>query len=471
MAKALVADLRRIVGSRNVSDDEGEIERYSRDAFGFYRAVHAAQFLTGGAAVVVWPASTEQVSRVLGFADRRHVSIVPYGAGTGVMGAATASDGCIVLSLQRMDRIIAISSGDMTARVQAGAILEDIAGRAAESALLLGHDPWSRPIATVGGAISTDGVGYTAASHGSMGDQVLGLEVVLASGEIVRTKGVPGPSAGPSLDRLFIGSEGTLGVITEATVQLYPQPRERILRAISFPDFEAGFNAVSELFARGVRPAVVDYGDDLEAGEREATLYLALDGAEDDVQVQDRRAREICRVFGGRDEGHQDAQRFWQTRHASAHRYKRDMQQYSASGAASMDAVKRRFEYLHVALPVSRVLEYRRQSQRILSDRKLKVREWSIWGRPEFFSFLIEREEGDHDDSERMGEAVDQVLTLAQDMGGTMEYCHGVGIKLAHLLDREMGAGMTVLRRIKLALDPNGILNPGRLGGQSGVAL
>ena len=122
------------------------------------------------------------------------------------MGAATPSDGCIVVNLQRMNTVLDISNEDLTVRVQAGTILETVATSLERSGLVFGHDPWSRPIATVGGAISTNGVGYTAAAHGSMGQQVLGLEVVLADGEVVRTRNVPKPSlralAEPSVHRL-----------------------------------------------------------------------------------------------------------------------------------------------------------------------------------------------------------------------------------------------------------------------------
>ena len=121
---------------------------------------------------------------------------------------------------------------------------------------------------------------------------------------------------------------------------------------------------------------------------------------------------------------------------------------------------------LHVALPVSKVLEYRRRCQTILASHRIIVREWSLWTRPEFFSFLIVDEEDEAGESSpSMAEAVDEVLRLAQQMGGAMEYCHDVGIKLAHLTDGEDGAGMGVVRRMKKALDPNNILNPGKLAG------
>ena len=120
-------------------------------------------------------------------------------------------------------------------------------------------------------------------------------------------------------------------------------------------------------------------------------------------------------------------------------------------------------EYLHVALPVSKVLEYRRRCQELLRERRAIVREWSLWARPEMLSFLfLEDDDGGSQTSSDMAEVVDRTLILAQDMGGTMEYCHGVGVKLAHLMERELGAGMSAAQKIKRALDPRNILNPGK---------
>ena len=468
MSDGLLADLQCIVGARNVSTDSDEIERFSGDALGVYRAFRAGPRLSARSRAVVWPSGTDEVSRLLRFAHRNQVPVVPYGGGTGVMGGATSSEGCIVLNLRRMNAITDVSGEDMAARMQAGVILEDAATALEEAGLVLGHDPWSRPIATVGGAISTDGVGYTAAKYGTMGEQVLGMEVVLADGEVIHTRAVPKPSRGSSMNHLFIGSEGTLGVITEATLRVFPRPEKHVLRAIAFPDFESGFKAVAAIYAGAVRPTMVDYGEELWSGDSpesgEATLYLAFEGFEEDAEVQDRKAREICRGFGGRDGDSEEVQRFWDTRHASAERYRREVLNDPHPGRARRRRSAYRMDYLHVALPVSKVLEYRRRCQALLASSRVTVREWSLWARPEFFSFLIvEEDDQGLDTSLTMADTVDRVLTLAQEMGGAMEYCHGVGIKLAHLIDGEMGGGMAVHAKIKSALDPGNILNPGKL--------
>ncbi len=138
----------------------------------------------------------------------------------------------------------------------------------------------------------------------------------------------------------------------------------------------------------------------------------------------------------------------------------------SPQGRKRKSGSHHKLDYIHVSLPASKVLEYRRKCQEILRSRSIIVREWSIWGRPEFFSMIIAEAPPTNKgiDSPSVREAADEVMALAQDMGGTMEYCHGVGVKLAHLIERELGEGMDVLRKIKKTLDPNNILNPGKGG-------
>ena len=370
-----------------------------------------------------------------------------------------------------MNAVLNVSSVDFTACFQSGVVLEDAAQSLNGASMLLGHDPWSRPIATVGGAISTDGVGYTAARHGSMGEQVLGIEAVLADGEIIRTRASEKSTNGLSLNHLLIGAEGTFGIITEATLRVFPQPEERLVAGVDFSTFEAGFEAICRLYAEGVRPTMIDYGTDSNAysqseKDEPATLYIAFEGFKEDIQTQWARTLDICRRYDGNRGSREEAAHFWNTRHAPGERYKRSVMESSDPAKARREASPFRMDYLHVALPISRVLEYRRTCMRLFADNGIHVREWSVWARPEFFSFLIvqERDE-DSTASLDMGRIVDEALTLAQQLGGSMEYCHGVGLKLAHLMEAEHGSGIGVMRRIKRTLDPGNILNSGKLLG------
>ena len=304
-----------------------------------------------------------------------------------------------------------------------------------------------------------------------MGDQVLGIEAVLADGEIVRTRASAKPTNGFPIDRLLIGTEGAFGVVTEATIRTFPLPEQRVIACVEFPTFEAGFQAICSLHAEQIRPTVLDYGTESSSAipsktNEEATLYISFEGFKEDVEAQLNRTLDICRRYDGAEGSPAEAMQFWETRHASGERYKRNVLENQDPAASRRGSSSFRMDYLHVSLPVSQVLEYRRNCMRIFEERDIRVREWSIWARPEFFSFLIEQEvdEGCETSSE-LGRVVDEVLTLAQQMGGSMEYCHGVGMKLAHLVAAEHGNGLDVMRRLKRSIDPNNILNPGKLLG------
>ncbi len=464
MDASLHEALMMLLGEAKVLTSPEALDRYAADALEGFRAFQAAPLLEAHPDVVVLPETVEEVAAIVKLASERRVPIVPYGGGTGVMGGAVPVKGGIVLDLKGLNRILKISSEDRTVTVEAGVILEDLETALNREGLILGHDPWSRPIATVGGAIATNGVGYLAAKYGPMGHQVLGLEVVLPNGEILVTRGVP-KVAGPSLHHLFIGSEGVFGIVTKATLQAFPRPEKRSLFALTFKTFEQGFHAVMELSRIGLQPSVMDLTEEppFLPSSSKVVLYLGFEGPEEEVEGAGERAFTICQRFGGTDLGAEKANWFWKTRHRFAERYRRFILNRPAS-------VRRRlllglpFDYLHVTLPASSVLEYRRRCQTILETYGLSVREWSIWGRPEFFSlFIYDISLGGKKSRERMGRAVDEVLALAQDLGGSMEYCHGVGLKLAHLMEREWGTGLQVMRNLKQALDPLNIMNPGKL--------
>ena len=463
----IVADLRRLLGSAGATDDPERMRRYAGDALGEFRAFGVATRLSASPSAVAFPSDAREVSRILRYAQTHGTPIVPYGGGSGVMGAAAPVQDCIIVSSERMNAVVNISAEDMTAHMQAGVVLEDAARAVSDSGLRFGHDPWSRPVATVGGAISTDGMGYTAARHGSMGAQVLGLEAALADGEIIRTKAVSKASYGASLNSLLIGAEGIFGIITQASLRVLPKPEKRILRIVEFPDFEAGFRAICGMQSEGVTPTMVDYGEEFAADSggriEPPAVCLAFEGFRADAETQWAQALAICRRYDGREGDRAEALRFWRTRHEPGWRYKREVLQATNPAQARRRRSSARMDYLHVALPVSQALEYRKRCKRIFAENGVNVREWSVWARPDLFSFLITQADDDDGLDADMGKAVDEALTLAQRLGGSMEYCHGVGVKLAHLIGGESEGGLATLRRIKRAIDPAGTLNPNKM--------
>lgn len=465
IARSVVDALGRIVGPENVAVDQPTLEAHSLDAFGRWGS-GGPESPNPQVQAVVRPASTEEVSTIVKLANREGIPVVPYGGGTGVMGAVTPLRGGIAVDLKRMGRVMEINPQDRSATVGAGIVLGVLNEALAPAGLMLGHDPYSVPIATVGGAISTNGVGYRAARYGSMGEQVLGLEVVLPTGAVIETRAVPKTSAGPSLQHLFIGSQGVMGIITRATLRVFRLPEARVLKTISFTSFADGFQAMLEMFSLGLKPALVDVTEEpAGATDRyETTMYLVFEGYAEEVEAQVARTLKVCTAAGGEDIGPDRTQVYWDTRHDSAYRYKERFLDRPVSERPAREW-PRSMDYPHVALPASKVLEYRLRCQDIVEKYGLQVREYAVWTQPELYSMiLVDISAEGRADGGALRRAADAVLTLAQDMGGSMDYVHGVGVKLAHLMPRELGEAMDTLRSIKAALDPRGIMNPGHMG-------
>ena len=455
-----IESLARIVGKTNLLTDPFDLDRYSADALTPYRAFGAEAKLDRLADLVVRPGTTEEVSQIVVLAGQRQIPLIPYGGGTGVMGGTLPVCGGIIVDMGRMNRVLEVKSIDLTARVQAGVVLQDLVETLEEHDLMPGHDPYSVPIATIAGTISTNGVGYRAAAFGPMGEQVVGLEVVLPNGRVLTTRPVPKYSSGPNLNQLFVGSEGVFGIITEATIRVYRRPEAQVFATASFDSFDQGLNAAAELLALGIHPTLLDLTEE----EDGIQLHLLFEGYREGVAAQEHRSALVCGQFGGRAIGPEPTMTYWRDRHQSALNYKQ-----TALGRPRRDRWDRSHwrgvDYLHLALPISKVLEYRKRCDRLMAGSGVRTVEYAIWSRPELFSMLMVADtETDGDFRDNLARVVEQVLKLAQDMGGVMEYCHGVGVKLNHLLARELGAGHEVIRDLKQTLDPANIMNPGKLG-------
>lgn len=432
------------------------------DALGPSRGFREGGFEPALPIAVVLPRSADEVAATLRAACDAEIPVVAYGGGTGLMGGARSVRPGLVIDLRFLDRVREVDVEAGYAWVEAGAVLDPVNRALEPHGVMLGHDPWTVGLATVGGAISTNGLGFLGGAYGSMGDQTLAVEAALADGTIVRTRPVAPRSAGFDLSRLFVGTEGIFGVVTAAALRVFPIPEERRLLGFRFGRFEDGFEAILALRHLGLRPAVLDYGDRFAPGGAASlepveppTLYLGFDGAREVVEAEAQLAERRCRECGGTPLPDASVKPFWDHRHDIAERFaasrrRRQRGRWMPDGA---------FDYVHVALPASRVLEYRAQAIDAALARGVHVLETGLWTAPGLFSMTLAAP-ASPDAVERMSDAVDACLELAVAAGGSIEYCHGVGVRLAHLMRAEHGAGLEALRALKRALDPHGILNP-----------
>ncbi len=450
---ALLKALHETIAPARVYTDQQTLSVLARDALhpGRLPGWSVAQPLC-----VVRPEHTAEVAAVLRFATTHRIPVIPVGGGSGLMGGAASVVPGLVLDLRGL-QAIHIRPADRMADAGAGVTIQALNQAAAPHGLMCAHDPWTVAVATVGGTIGTNSLGYLGGKYGAMGDQVLGVEAVLPTGEIITTRAVEKSSTGPGLHRLFIGAEGCFGIVTRATLRLFPIPQERLLQGWEFAHFDLGFTAIQALLQAGVRPGLLEYSDEGPAVDYAppATLLMSFEGPRRVAQAEAEEALSLCTAHQGRQLPQYHAEEFWAQRHDSG-------DAYAAARAAGQtwNRYLRRhpLDYLHVALPPSAVLDYRHQSLEILAQHRLHVLHTGLWGHAGLFNIAFSGA-----DATTFATVQSVLLQLCQDLHGAMEYCHGVGVRLAPLMEREHGAGLEVLRRLKQCLDPQGILNPGKL--------
>jgi FAD/FMN-containing dehydrogenase len=469
-SRILIQRLRDIVGAEGIATDAASREDAARDALGAQRGFVGD--VPPLPLVVALPRTADEVASIARLAAELRVPIVPYGGGTGLMGGARTRQAGIVVETTRMSSVREIDAVARTAWVEAGAVLKDVDDALRPHGLMIGHDPWTYGIATIGGAISTNGLGFLAGKYGSMGDQVLGVEAVLADGSIVRTRPVRPKSTGVDLSRLFIAGEGQFGIITAAALRVFPMPESRVHAGFTFETFEHGFDAILAMDALGMAPALLDYGERPAMVEGAATghprvgepptLYVGFDGLREEVSALMARAVHIFERHGGKGVEPTNVDEFWSNRHVIAENFARHRRTRRAENLPAGEG--RCFDYIHVSLPASRVLEYRRRALAIAAQHDVHVLEAGLWVLPGLFSLaMANAAKSQAEAAAGMSATVDACLREALALGGSMEYCHGVGVRLAHLMRDEHGTGLDAMRAIKRALDPQDTLNPGKI--------
>jgi FAD/FMN-containing dehydrogenase len=449
---ALERSLVRSLGRENVSRTRRTIEHHSFDALRLNRgfSLPSRGFPPD---IVVSPTTTEHVVKLVNLARERRLPLVPWGGGTGLMGGAEAIDGGIIVDFRKMRRILRFDREDRLIEVEAGATMGMVNRYLSRRGFLLGHDPWTRDFATIGGAISTNGMGYLGTKFGPMGDQVLGLQVVLGDGEVLETR----PSyakSGFDLNRLFIGTEGTLGVITRATLKCQPRPSKELHLAFSFVEFERALEATMAIADMDV--TALDLVS--EGADGPCKLHVTITGDRAEVSHVARKCGRASRSSRGRRLSHREAQKYWDDRHRVAEEYAKVV---SESPFAIWRGAKA-FDYLHVAVPLRSMLKFWRKARRIVSELGLTVESYGLYCHPSLFSLTLTRERGVPQDNLEVG--VNRIVEEAILIGGYFEFVHGIGIRYRRMLQMQDRVGRGVVRRIKECLDGEGTLNPGKLG-------
>lgn len=412
---------------------------------------------------VCFAESTEEVAAIVALCAREGVPVIPYGTGTSLEGQVQAVKGGVSIDVTGMNNVLEVNADDLDCRVQAGVTRKQLNEYLRDTGLFFPIDPGAD--ASLGGMTATRASGTNAVRYGTMRENVLGLTVVLPDGRVIKTGGRAKKSAaGYDLTRLYVGSEGTLGVITEIQLRLYGIPETQSVAVCQYPDLEAAVNTVILTIQSGIPVARIELLDDvqmdaciryskLDGFEAKHTLFYEFHGSAASVAEQAERVGEISDELGGTafrwTSQPEDRNKLWQARHDA---YYAGLALAPGKKAIPTDA----------CVPISRLAECITETRADIEQSGLTVPIVGHVGDGNFHLIIL----CDPDDAEETGRAKalnERLIARTLAMGGTCTGEHGIGIGKMHFLVDEHGEAVSVMRALKQALDPGNIMNPGKI--------
>lgn len=459
MTAAILNELRAALGAERVSTEPAELTVYAYDG----------AWAEARPAVVLHPTETQHVADVLRIADRERIPIVPRGAATGLAGGAVPIEGGWCLNLARMNRILDIAAADSVAVVQPGVVTATLQQEVEKQGLFYPPDPASLHMCTIGGNVSTNAGGPRCLKYGVTADYVLGLEVVLPGGRVMRVgRRTIKDVAGYNLKQLFVGSEGTLGVITEIDLQLIPKPAAQLTALAAFPKLADACEAVGRILSSGIVPLVTELMDQaviraVDAFQRsrsidarlpvdgEALLLVAVDGDRDQVERDIDVIASVLKVSGAsevrRAQDAIEAEALWEARR-------------SVNPALIRLAHDRLGE--DIVVPRGAVPKMVERIKQIARQHAIEIAVFGHIGDGNLHPTIL----CDRRDAvmlQRVQAAAGAIFDAALELGGSITGEHGVGlVKIDHVQQAIDPLALEAMRAIKRVFDPNGIMNPGK---------
>ncbi|MDX2141546.1 MAG: FAD-binding oxidoreductase [Chloroflexota bacterium] len=448
----IIARLQNILGSEAVSIAQADIDLHARDQS--YHAAHAAE-------VVIFPTAAQQVADVLKLAHERCIPVTAWGVGTGLEGNAIPLYGGILMSFERMNRIVEVHADDFQVTVQPGIGHKDLNAELARYGLFFPPDPGAN--ATVGGMLANNAAGIRTVRYGASKDNVLRMQVALADGRLiyVGSRSVK-QAAGYDLLHLFVGSEGTLGIITEATLKLIPVPAHMSAVVAAFPSVESAIETVVAVRGSGLEPAALEFVDaahavmlsqsDGIALSEHPHLFMEFHAAHlATLETGIQTVREICEDLGALSihatTDTAERKKLWHARHHS----------YEIMVRSHPD---KKFYIMDVAVPISAYPELIAYVESLKHERNITA---YMIGHAGDGNIHVEFPYTPGESHERAMQANHDIVLKALALGGTATGEHGVGLGKAKYMPIEHGEGLDVMRSIKATLDPQNILNPGKI--------
>lgn len=453
---ALKAELVAIVGREHVLTEPEDLIPYGFDGTAAIRRRPE---------IVVFPANAEEVSEIVKLAGNKNVPIVSRGSGTGLSGGSVPSDGCIVLCVNRMDKILEVDERNLTMLVEAGVITQKIFEAADSKGLFYPPDPGSQKISTIGGNVAENSGGLRGLKYGVTRDYVIGIEVVLPDGSIcwLGNKCVK-DVAGYSLRDLFIGSEGTLGVITRVLLKLLPKPQARQTLLATYREMDAAAATVSAIIAAKIIPCTLEFLDrktiecvedfsrvglPLDAG---AVLLIETDGHPAAVADEVAKIELIAREHGATS-----------VKKAATAEEATSLATARRSAFSALARIRPTTILEDATVPRSELARMIRFVGEVAERYKLNIATFGHFGDGNLHPTVL-TDERDHEEMHRVELAMKEIFDYALSLGGTITGEHGVGLVKKPYLRTQLGdVSYRLLKSIKQALDPQGLLNPGKI--------
>lgn len=467
MPDMILTELEDAVGRENVSTRESDRMIYGVDYFWVGRMWSDRGKTPPMPDYIVRPGTSEEVSKVLIIANYYKIPVHTWGGGSGSQGGALPMAGGILIDMKRMNRLLEIDEESRTITAEAGMIFQILEDYANERGYSTMHIPSCLTCGTIGGALAHRGIGIMSTKYGKIDDMCVRMEIVLPNGDIIHTLPVPKHAAGPDLNQIFIGSEGTLGIITKATFQLFEQPDCRKFAGFLFPDMTAGFAAGRDIMQK-CKPSILRLFDEAETGsiikdivgveQKGAFLNLALEGIERIVDVEMELVTEICLKYGAENLGSEYGEKWYENRITFFYPgHIMDLPQMFGT----MDTVADFKHVEQVYRAMKRAVEENFPGVRFIAH----CSHWYEWGTMIYDRFICDNPPEDPEEAVRLHNRIwNTGVRAAIENGGVINDHHGIGLKLSRLMKEQYGPAMQVLEGLKKSLDPNGIMNPYKLG-------
>lgn len=467
MHEMILTELEDAVGVENVSHSSDQKLAYGTDYFWLARMTVDKGGNPALPDYVVRPGCAEEVSKVLKIANYYKLPVQTWGGGSGSQGGALPMAGGIVLDIKRMDKLLDIDTKAGTITCETGMIFQTLEWYANEQGFSVMHLPSCLTCCTVGGALAHNGIGILSTKYGKIDDQCLSVEVALPNGDIINTLPVPKHSSGPNLLPLFLGSEGTLGIMTKAKFKMTKLPEVRRHHAFLFKDISTGYDACREI-VQTVKPSIVRLFDEAETvsiikkvigfEKRGSFMNLTVEGHAKIVAAEEELILDICKKYNAEYLGTEYGEKWFENRITFFYPGY-IMNNPQMFGTLDTVATYDNIEKIYWAM--KKAVEETYDGVRFISHSS----HWYDWGCMNYSRFIIDNPPEDQEECIRLHNRIWSAgVRAAIANGGVINDHHGVGLKLGRLMKESYGPAMQVLQGIKKELDPNGIMNPYKMG-------